>query len=337
MIKPLFYENGKLSIIDQTQLPNKYELIEIYNHLDMAEAIKKLAIRGAPAIGIAAAFGLVKGLENSKDLPSDDFRKRMNEIAETLKSTRPTAVNLEWSLNRMKKVAGQNESAKNRELLNILTQEANRIHQEDIEYCQKIGKNGADLIPDQARILTHCNTGGLATGGLGTALGVIITAHKQGKNVEVFVDETRPLLQGSRLTMWELRQENVPATLNTDSMAGYLMKEANIDVVIVGADRIARNGDVANKIGTYSLAVLADYHNIPFYVAAPSSTIDKEIVSGKDIPIEFRNGEEISRLKGVQIAPENCSTISPAFDVTPNHLISRIITESGFYEEDIKS
>ena len=332
MIKPLFYENGKLSIIDQTQLPNKYELIEINNHQDMAHAIKKLAIRGAPAIGIAAAFGLVKGLENSKDLPSDDFRKRMNEIAETLKSTRPTAVNLEWSLNRMKKVAGQNESAKNRELLNILTQEANRIHQEDIEYCQKIGKNGADLIPDQARILTHCNTGGLATGGLGTALGVIITAHKQGKNVEVFVDETRPLLQGSRLTMWELGQENVPATLNTDSMAGYLMKEANIDLVIVGADRIARNGDVANKIGTYSLAVLADYHNIPFYVAAPSSTIDKEIVSGKDIPIEFRSGEEISRLKGVQIAPENCSTISPAFDVTPNHLISRIITESGFYE-----
>lgn len=332
MIKPLFYEDGKLSIIDQTQLPNKYELIEINNHLDMAEAIKKLAIRGAPAIGIAAAFGLVKGLENYQDLPADDFRKKMNEIAETLKSTRPTAVNLEWSLNRMKKVAGQNESAKNRELLNILTQEANRIHQEDIEYCQKIGKNGADLIPDQARILTHCNTGGLATGGLGTALGVIITAHKQGKNVEVFVDETRPLLQGSRLTMWELGQENVPATLNTDSMAGYLMKEANIDLVIVGADRIARNGDVANKIGTYSLAVLADYHNIPFYVAAPSSTIDKEIVSGKDIPIEFRGGEEISRLKGVQIAPENCSTISPAFDVTPNHLISRIITESGFYE-----
>lgn len=332
MIKPLFYEDGKLSIIDQTQLPNKYELIEINNHLDMAEAIKKLAIRGAPAIGIAAAFGLVKGLENYQDLPADDFRKKMNEIAETLKSTRPTAVNLEWSLNRMKKVAGQNESAKNRELLNILTQEANRIHQEDIEYCQKIGKNGADLIPDQARILTHCNTGGLATGGLGTALGVIITAHKQGKNVEVFVDETRPLLQGSRLTMWELGQENVPATLNTDSMAGYLMKEANIDLVIVGADRIARNGDVANKIGTYSLAVLADYHNIPFYVAAPNSTIDKEIVSGKDIPIEFRGGEEISRLKGVQIAPENCSTISPAFDVTPNHLISRIITESGFYE-----
>lgn len=332
MIKPLFYEDGKLSIIDQTQLPNKYELIEINNHLDMAEAIKKLAIRGAPAIGIAAAFGLVKGLENYQDLPADDFRKKMNEIAETLKSTRPTAVNLEWSLNRMKKVAGQNESAKNRELLNILTQEANRIHQEDIEYCQKIGKNGADLIPDQARILTHCNTGGLATGGLGTGLGVIITAHKQGKNVEVFVDETRPLLQGSRLTMWELGQENVPATLNTDSMAGYLMKEANIDLVIVGADRIARNGDVANKIGTYSLAVLADYHNIPFYVAAPSSTIDKEIVSGKDIPIEFRGGEEISRLKGVQIAPENCSTISPAFDVTPNHLISRIITESGFYE-----
>ncbi|HMA63054.1 MAG TPA: S-methyl-5-thioribose-1-phosphate isomerase [bacterium] len=332
MIKPLFYKDGKLKIIDQTKLPDKYELIEINNHKDMAEAIKKLAIRGAPAIGIAAAFGLVKGLENYQDLTSEDFRKKKNEIAEILKNTRPTAVNLEWSLNRMQKVARQNESANNSELLNILTQEASRIHQEDIEYCQKIGKNGADLIPDNARILTHCNTGGLATGGLGTALGVIITAHKQGKNIEVFVDETRPLLQGARLTMWELEEENVPAKLNTDSMAGYLMKEENIDLVIVGADRIARNGDVANKIGTYSLAVLADYHDIPFYVAAPGSTIDEKIISGEDIPIEFRGGDEISCLKGVQIAPENCSTISPAFDVTPNRLISKIITESGFYE-----
>jgi methylthioribose-1-phosphate isomerase len=334
MIKPLFWEEDTLKIIDQTKLPEQYELLEINNHLEMADAIKRLAIRGAPAIGIAAAFGLVVGLDQHKQLSSQKFFEKLDEIYEILINTRPTAVNLEWALQRMRDVALQNNNKDNREIIELLLNEAQKIHSEDIESCKKIGQEGAVLIPQNARILTHCNTGGLATGGLGTALGVIITAYQQNKNIQVFVDETRPLLQGARLTGWELEQENVPCTLNTDNMAAYLMAEENIDLIIVGADRIARNGDVANKIGTYGLAVLADYHDIPFYVAAPTSTIDRNIKSGEEIPIEFREGNEIATFQGRQIAPPQCSTISPAFDITPANLISKIITENGFYKID---
>ncbi|MCF7884915.1 MAG: S-methyl-5-thioribose-1-phosphate isomerase [Candidatus Marinimicrobia bacterium] len=333
MIKPLFWEADTLKIVDQTKLPEQYQLIEINDHQEMAEAIKRLSIRGAPAIGIAAAFGLVVGLRQFRDLSKVEFFKKLDAISDILLNTRPTAVNLEWALKRMKQIARENENLNNKKIIKILTKEAQKIHEEDIISCQKIGKNGAEIIPQKAQILTHCNTGGLATGGLGTALGVIITAHKQNKDIKVFVDETRPLLQGARLTMWELEHENIPCTLNTDSMAGYLMAHENIDLVIVGADRITKNGDAANKIGTYSLAVLADYHNIPFYVAAPSSTIDLNLKSGKEIPIEFRSGREISNFRNTQTAPKNCSTISPAFDVTPNKLISEIVTESGFYPE----
>lgn len=331
MIKPLFWDMETLKIVNQAKLPDQYELLEINDHNQMAEAIRKLSIRGAPAIGIGAAFGLVVGLRNYSNLSHNDFIDKLNEIYEILLKTRPTAVNLEWALDRMKKVALKNRDTSNQELLKILTREAQKIHREDIEYCQKIGKNGAQFIPEKGRILTHCNTGGLATGGLGTALGVIITAHKDGKNIQVFVDETRPLLQGARLTMWELIQEGVPCKLNIDIAAAYLMSRGDIDLIIVGADRIAENGDVANKIGTYSLAVLANYHDIPFYVAAPTSTIDKNIATGADIPIEFRGDREIIECGGKRIAPKTSSTTSPAFDVTPVNLISKIITEKGIY------
>jgi len=332
MIKPLFWENDHLFIVDQTLLPTEYKRIEIKSHLDMAEAIKRLAIRGAPAIGIAAAAGLVIGLKPFINAKSELFFKKLNEIATLLNGTRPTAVNLSWALKRMQTCA---EAVKNEpvpEIWDKLYREALTIHREDIEMCQAIGRHGQSIVPQKANILTHCNTGGLATGGLGTALGVIITAHQTGKDIHVFVDETRPLLQGARLTAWELSEEMVPHTLISDNMAAYIMSARNIDTVIVGADRIAANGDTANKIGTYGLAVLADYHKVPFYVAAPTSTIDTDIPSGRQIVIEERDGDEVRNVFGAQIAPLASPAISPAFDVTPNELISGIITEKGLFK-----
>ncbi len=332
MIQPIFRENDTLWIVDQTLLPAEYKRIKISDHLEMAESIRRLAIRGAPAIGIAAAYGLVLGLKPFADASQDLFFSKLAEISDILRNTRPTAVNLSWALQRMKNLAQSLTDTPVPIIWKHLLSEAQQIHQEDIDMCLRIAQNGQSLIPQNAGILTHCNTGGLATGGLGTALGIIITAHKSGKNIHVFVDETRPLLQGSRLTAWELMQENVPFTLISDNMAAYIMSSGKTDAVIVGADRIAANGDTANKIGTYGLAVLAKYHSVPFYIAAPSSTIDPSILNGKEIVIEERSGAEVREIFGVKIAPEDCPAISPAFDITPNNLISAIITEKDVIE-----
>lgn len=331
MIKPLYWENNRLFILDQTLLPAEYRWIEITSHLEMAEAIRRLAIRGAPAIGIAAAAGLVVGLKPYTNLPTPQFLEKLTSIANLLNATRPTAVNLAWALRRMKRVAKKNQHRPAPEIWESLLRECQLIHAEDIQMCQAIGQNGQRLIPDNAQIITHCNTGGLATGGLGTALGIIMTAHNAGKRVHVFVDETRPLLQGARLTAWELAEEKVPHTLICDNMAAYVMKEKKIDLVLVGADRIAANGDTANKIGTYGLAVLAAHHKVPFYVAAPSSTIDSAISSGIQIPIEERQGNEVRSIFGMPIAPTQSPAISPAFDVTPANLIGGIITEKKIF------
>jgi len=331
MIKPLFWENDRLFIVDQTLLPLEYKRIEIKNHLDMADAIKRLAIRGAPAIGIAAAAGLLVGLKPFINSGPTLFLKKLDEISALLNSTRPTAVNLSWALKRMKSVTRSIDPESVPDIWNRLYQEALIIHEEDIEMCQAIARHGQSIIPIEANILTHCNTGGLATGGLGTALGIIITAHQNRKNIHVYVDETRPLLQGARLTAWELAEEKVPYTLISDNMAAYIMSTRKVNAIIVGADRIAANGDTANKIGTYGLAVLANFHNVPFYIAAPSSTIDPGIQSGQQIIIEERDGNEVRNLFRTQISPLNSPAISPAFDVTPNRLIAGIITEKGIF------
>jgi methylthioribose-1-phosphate isomerase len=329
VIKPLFWKNQRLFIVDQTRLPGEYRLIEIRDHLEMAEAIRTLAIRGAPALGIAAAFGLVIGLKPFKNSSKQIFLGELQKIADMLQNTRPTAVNLAWALERMRQVA-QNLTAETADSIwQALLKEALRIHREDIAMCRKIARHGQILLPDEANVITHCNAGGLATGGLGTVLGILITAHQGGKQIHVYVDETRPLLQGARLTCWELNREGVPFTLISDNMAAYLMANRKIAAVITGADRIAANGDAANKIGTCSLAILANYHNIPFYIAAPSSTIDPSINSGSQIRIEERSGSELREISGIRIVPENYPAISPAFDVTPHPLITAIITETG--------
>jgi len=257
MIKPLFIDDGQIKIVDQTKLPGDYKIITIKDHLEMAEAIKRLSIRGAPAIGIAAAYGLTLGLKDHKNWSKEMFFSRLNETAGFLNATRPTAVNLSWALAQMKAVAEKNRARPLETIWQMLWEKAGEIHVDDINRCQKIGSLGNTLIPERASILTHCNAGGLATGGLGTALGVVITAHKMGKSINVIVDETRPLLQGARLTAWELEQENIHHEICTDNAAGFLMQRGKVDMVITGADRIAANGDAANKIGTYSLAVLA--------------------------------------------------------------------------------
>ncbi len=331
MIKPLFWKNSRLFIVDQTQLPQHYNQIEIKDHHEMAKAIKRLAIRGAPAIGIAAAYGLVLGLKPWRHKSRTAFLSQLDSISQLLSATRPTAVNLQWALNKMKQVARSNSQDTPKELWPKLLETAHQIHREDIDNCLAIAKQGAALLPTKANLITYCNTGGLATGGLGTALGIIIKAHQQGKIKMVYVNETRPLLQGARLTTWELLQEQVPCKLCTDNMNAYLMDHTKISAVIVGADRIARNGDTANKIGTAGLAVLAHHHKIPFYIAAPTSTIDINIPSGQEIPIEKRSSKELTSVLGKQIAPQNCKTLSPAFDVTPGELISAIITEKNIH------
>ncbi len=317
MLPPtLKWEGDFLLILDQRRIPHKAEFLECRDHEEVAQAIKSMAVRGAPAIGIAAAYGVVLGVKKLS-LSSIDL------IIDVLSKTRPTAVNLFWALERMR------ERAKTATSWEDLLEEAKKIHEEDIRANKKMGEYGADLVPDNAGILTHCNAGALATGGFGTALGVIRSAVLKGKKVKVYADETRPVLQGARLTTWELMMDNIDVTLITDNMAGYLMSKREIDLVIVGADRIAANGDVANKIGTYSLAVLANHHGIPFYVAAPVSTIDINIPSGKDIPIEERNPKEVVEIAGVRIAPEGVKVFNPAFDITPAELVSAIITEKG--------
>jgi len=328
MIKPIEWKNGSIMLIDQRELPGRLKYLECNTVEKLAWAIETLAVRGAPLIGIAGAYGLALGVRHSSrtSLPKD-FKAAFDRI----KITRPTAVNLFWALERMqqkfnaliKKGAGLPEAKE------ALLAEAKSIQAEDAATCARIGQYGSALIKRGSSILTHCNSGALATGGIGTALGVIFTAHKLGRVKMVYADETRPLLQGSRLTAWELKQEKVPATLICDNMAAFLMAQKKIDCVIVGADRIARNGDFANKIGTYGVAVAAKYHGIPFYVAAPISTFDFKIRTGKQIPIEQRKPEEVRSFGRTATAPPDIAVYNPSFDVTPSSLVTAFITEQG--------
>lgn len=322
-------------MIDQTLLPGELKILEIADHRLIAEAIQSLTIRGAPAIGIAGAYGLVLAANQYGGNDINEFTAQIQDAAKLLISTRPTAVNLGWAIAKLlNKVKEKNDI---NEIRSLLLAEANSILEEDYISCRKMGRYGASLLPESATGLTHCNAGGLATGNYGTALGVIFSAVESGKNIKMYVDETRPLLQGARLTTWELQQADIDTILITDNMAGHVMANGNIDFVIVGADRIADNGDVANKIGTYSIAVLADYHNIPFYVAAPVSTIDFDTKTGDDIPIEERDPLEVTHGFGIPTAPDGTKVYSPAFDVTPNSLVTSIITDRGIFTAPYKS
>ena len=332
MIETIRWINNSIRILDQTELPEK----EIYLHItsidELIDAIKKLKIRGAPALGIIGAYGTVIALTESIKTKRDNFIEKVHEITKKIIMSRPTAVNLEWGVMRVLKIIDLHYRLHPEEVTEKAVSEAHKILDEDLRCCQSIGINGSDLISEGFSILTHCNTGGLATGGFGTALGVLITAHQMKKKLHVYVDETRPVLQGSRLTAWELQKEGVDHTIITDNMAGYLMAQKKVDCVIVGADRIAVNGDTANKIGTYSLAALCEKHHIPFYVAAPMSTVDILTKCGNDIPIEERGTEEITHFQGKRIVPGGSKVYNPAFDVTPGSLITAIITEKNIYK-----
>jgi methylthioribose-1-phosphate isomerase len=328
-IKTLEWKKGKLYLLDQTKLPLQEVYTACSSYREVAAAIRGMVVRGAPAIGVAAAFGLVLGAKGIRAKDSSRFRKELGKIGEILFATRPTAVNLLWAVERMKAVVRKNQKKEVEKIKSLLEQEAVKIWEEDLAANRAMGKHGQILIPDGASVLTHCNAGALATAGYGTALGVIRAAFDSGKKIHVFVDETRPFLQGARLTSWELMKEKIPSTLITDSMAGALMAQRKIDVAIVGADRIAANGDVANKIGTYTVALLCHAHKIPFYVAAPVSTIDLTTKRGEDIPIEQRSFQEVTSLRGQRIAPFGAKALNPAFDVTPYRYIHAIITERG--------
>jgi methylthioribose-1-phosphate isomerase len=323
---------GFLRLIDQTLLPVEYLEIDLDAVAKVFEAIRSLRVRGAPAIGCAAAYGVVIGLQSSANLPRAEFDVKLAEVTDYLASSRPTAVNLFWALDRIRAVAKQEASLSASELLQRLLVEARAIEVEDREMCAAIGRHGAALLKDGTGVLTHCNAGGLATAGDGTALAVIFAAATSGKRLEVFADETRPLLQGARLTAWELQQRGVPVTLICDNMAGWVMREGKVQAVIVGADRITANGDTANKIGTYSVALLAKAHGIPFYVAAPTSTFDLSMSTGQEIPIEQRAAHEITHGFGKQTAPAGINVYNPAFDVTPAENIAAIITEKGLIQ-----
>jgi methylthioribose-1-phosphate isomerase len=331
MIKTLEWTETGVVMIDQRRLPTE-ELYPVFRtYEEVAWAIKEMVVRGAPAIGVAAAMGIALGARDTKTDDAQEFNLAFHHICETLGATRPTAVNLFWAIERMRKLYAELKSAGTSlaAMRTRLIEEANRMHDEDIAANQAMGRHGAALIPDEATVLTHCNAGALATAGYGTALGVIRAAVEAGKRVAVFADETRPFLQGARLTAWELHKDNIPVTLITDNMAGHFMKAGRIDCIVVGADRIAANGDVANKIGTYSVAVLAKENAIPFYVAAPISTLDLSIPSGEHIPIEERTPLEVTHVKDVQLAPAGIQIANPAFDVTPNRYVAAIITERG--------
>ncbi|MCJ7497759.1 MAG: S-methyl-5-thioribose-1-phosphate isomerase [candidate division Zixibacteria bacterium] len=327
--KTVEWVKNRVRILDQTKLPLKVSYLEYKDYKQVAKAIKDLKIRGAPAIGIVAAYGVVLGMINRKHKGKNDYNKRLDRVISILKSTRPTAVNLTWALERMRKIALRFEDYDSESKSKRLLKEASLIHREDGIMCQKIGENGAKLLKDGYKVLTHCNAGALATGGIGTALAPIFIAKKQGKKIKVYVDETRPVLQGARLTTWELLQQGIDTTLICDDMAAFLMQKKMIDCIITGADRIVKNLDAANKIGTYNLAVLARFHKIPFYMAAPSSSFDHSIESGDKIIIEERSSEEVTNYQGKRVAPRRVKVFSPAFDVTPANLITAIITEKG--------
>ncbi|MHB8483054.1 MAG: S-methyl-5-thioribose-1-phosphate isomerase [Nitrospiria bacterium] len=333
MIPTIEWKNGIVRMLDQSLLPNKVVYIDCKTYQRVAQGIKTLKIRGAPAIGIAAAMGIALAAQSIKAKNIFELRKRLEPVYETFRQTRPTAVNLFWAIERMKAFLEKTEDLPVNTIRKMLMKASREILEEDIRTNQAIGLYGNKVIHDQDTILTHCNAGSLATGGYGTALGVIRAAHFSNKNIRVFADETRPVLQGGRLTAWELLEDKIDVTLITDSMAGYFMSRGEINVCIVGADRITRNGDTANKIGTYSVAVLAKHHGIPFYVAAPLSTIDLSLKSGKEIPIEERHPSEVTSVFGkVQIAPKNVKVFNPAFDVTPARYITGIITEKGIFK-----
>jgi len=347
MFKTIEWTEDGVRMIDQTRLPAEEVYRTCRDYREVAGAIRSMVIRGAPAIGVAAAMGVALGVKNSSARTVRELRAELEIIAETISKTRPTAVNLFWAVKRMRAVfestlAGDTpESDKIARAKARLVEEAQRILADDIAVNEAIGRHGAPLLKDSGTILTHCNAGALATGGYGTALGVVRAAVEAGKKIHVFADETRPFLQGARLTVWELAKDGIPVTLITDSMAGHFMQQGQVEAAIVGADRIASNGDVANKIGTYTLAVLARENGLPFYVAAPLSTIDMSIRSGDEIPIEERSAAEVTHLAGVPIAPEDVQARHPAFDVTPHRYVTAIITERGIarepYTESLKA
>lgn len=329
MIATIEWKNNQVVMIDQRKLPQKEAYVICSDYRQVIQAIKKMVIRGAPAIGIAAAMGLALGAQKSGAATLKEFKVRFDSICGAMSQARPTAVNLAWAIQRMQKVVDGSRTWKVEALKKALIKEGQLMLSEDVAINKRLGFLGQKVIKTRATVLTHCNAGALATGGYGTALGVIRAAKEAGKEVRVIADETRPFLQGARLTAWELARDAIPVTLITDNMAGYLMQQKKIDIVIVGADRIAANGDTANKIGTYSVAILAKEHDIPFYVAAPCSTIDREMESGEDIPIEERPEKEVTHMGSKRIAAPGISVLNPAFDVTPHPYINGIITEKG--------
>jgi len=329
MLETIQWTPAGVVMIDQTRLPLAEEYVTCRTYEEVAAAIRNMVIRGAPAIGVAAAMGVALGVLHADGGDLDALDTQVERICDTLAHTRPTAVNLFWALDRMRKLYGSLRGRPIGEIRERLAAEAQQIRLEDIAINRAIGRHGADLVPDGKTVLTHCNAGALATAGYGTALGVIRAAVEAGKKVDVFADETRPFLQGARLTVWELQQDHIPATLITDSMAGHFLKSGRIGCVVVGADRIAANGDVANKIGTYSVAVLANENNIPFFVAAPISTLDLTLPSGDRIPIEQRPAAEVTHVFGAAVAPAGTPVENPAFDVTPHRYVTAIITERG--------
>lgn len=337
MVETIQWTPAGVVMIDQTKLPRETVFVTCRNYTEVAEAIRSMIIRGAPAIGVAAAMGVAIGVEQANEANLD---AEVAVICNTLAGTRPTAVNLFWAIDRMKRLYTTLRGKPIAEIRAALIEEAQVVYREDIAICKKIGAHGAALVPDGKTVLTHCNAGALATAGYGTALGVIRAAVEAGKKIDVFADETRPFLQGARLTAWELMEDGIATTLITDNMAGHFMKAGRIGCVVVGADRIAANGDVANKIGTYTVAVLAKENGVPFYVAAPISTLDLTLPTGDLIPIEERNAAEVTHVFGVEIAPRGVGVENPAFDVTPNRYVTGIITENGVarapYEVSLK-
>lgn len=337
MIETIQWKDNQVVMIDQTRLPIEEKYVTCNTYQEVAAAIRDMVIRGAPAIGVAAAMGIALGVLRASEEGLDE---QFEAICATLARTRPTAVNLFWAIDRMKRVYASLRGLPFREIRRRLVEEALCVHAQDVAICRAIGRHGAALVPDGRTVLTHCNAGALATAGYGTALGVIRAAVEGGKKVDVFADETRPFLQGARLTVWELAQDGIPATLITDNMAGHFLKSGRIGCVVVGADRIARNGDVANKIGTYSVAVLAKENGVPFFVAAPISTLDLALISGDLIPIEQRSAAEVTHVFGHPVAPPGVAVENPAFDVTPARYVTAIITERGVarppYEESLR-
>jgi methylthioribose-1-phosphate isomerase len=333
MLPTIAWENDVVVMVDQRKLPTAEVYVKCKTAQEVARAIRVMMIRGAPAIGVAASMGIALGMQKSRATGTAKFAAEFQKTCDVMAATRPTAVNLFWAIERMRRAfqeaaqAGQSVE----EIKARLTREAQAIHDEDVASCRAMGRHGATLVPSRARILTHCNAGALATAGYGSALGVIRAAAEDGKDIAVFADETRPFLQGARLTAWELSRDHIPTTVITDNMAGALMRQGLIDLVVVGADRIAANGDVANKIGTYSVAVLAHEHGLPFYVAAPGSTIDPSTADGGMIPIEERDAREVTHIAGTRVTPDGVAVRNPAFDVTPNRLVSAIITERGVW------